>query len=119
MCCGPYHGGGSVPTPLALMRSRYSAYAMGKADYIIDTTHPALKKHQPPVSRWREEILKFCQGTTFEGLDIMQVEEGDEAGFVTFKARLSKNGKDLSFIEKSRFEKEGGRWLYHSRLDYP
>ena len=38
-CCGPYHSGGKVPeTAEQLMRSRFSAYALGKADYLRTTT---------------------------------------------------------------------------------
>src|SRR5947208_1479091 len=37
-CCGPAHGGTPAPTPEALMRSRYSAYVLGLAEYVLDTT---------------------------------------------------------------------------------
>jgi len=37
----PYHAGTSVPeTPARLLRTRFSAYCKGKADYVIETTHP-------------------------------------------------------------------------------
>src|SRR5437867_3549203 len=32
-CCEPYHQGLPAPTPLALMRSRYAAYALQNAEY--------------------------------------------------------------------------------------
>ena len=39
-CCGPLHRGErKAATAEALMRSRYSAYALGKLDYLI-ATHP-------------------------------------------------------------------------------
>ena len=40
-CCGRYHQGHPAPTAEALMRSRYSAYALGLVDYLRDTTLPA------------------------------------------------------------------------------
>ena len=37
-CCGPFHGGTAAPeTAEQLMRSRFSAYALGKVDYLIAT----------------------------------------------------------------------------------
>ena len=103
-CCAPYHQGAPAPTPLALMRSRYSGYALKKIDYIIETTHPSL------AIRTKEEIAQFCNETSFDGLDILEA-EGDD---VIFRAHLSKGGKDASFTEKSHFKKVDGKWKYHS-----
>ncbi|MGH2611537.1 MAG: YchJ family protein [Rhabdochlamydiaceae bacterium] len=105
-CCGPYHAGKLVPTPLALMRSRYSGYALKKIDYILETTHPTLQKQ----SKEREEIAKFSDEVSFDGLDILEA-VGD---YVTFRAHLLKKGKDISFTEKSHFVKVNGTWKYHS-----
>ena len=42
-CCGRWHAGLALgehaPTPEALMRSRYSAYARGLPDYLLATWH--------------------------------------------------------------------------------
>ena len=111
-CCKPYHQGAAAPTPLALMRSRYSGYALKQIDYIIATTHPTLQEQHRPFSRWKQEIAQFSDQTSFDGLEILEVEEGEKEGFVTFKAHLSQAGKDISFTEKSLFKKENGRWLY-------
>lgn len=105
-CCGPYHAGEPAPTPLALMRSRYSGYALKKIDYIIETTHT----HLQSTIKSRDDIAKFADETTFGGLDILEADGNN----VTFRARLSRDGKDVSFTEKSHFEKEDGRWKYHS-----
>ena len=41
-CCGPFISGSRpAPTAEALMRSRYSAYVTGAADYLLATWHPA------------------------------------------------------------------------------
>ena len=40
-CCGPLHEGRRpAATAVALMRSRYSAYALGLRDYLLETWHP-------------------------------------------------------------------------------
>lgn len=39
-CCEPYIKGiANAPTAEKLMRSRYSAFATGAADYFVNTTH--------------------------------------------------------------------------------
>jgi len=108
-CCRPYHEGRAAPTALALMRSRYSAYAMGKADYIMRTTHRAYRKQERV---WRGQINLFCQETHFLGLEILETTEGAKESFITFKALLKKGDEDISFTEKSRFLKERGNWYY-------
>lgn len=107
-CCGPYHAGVPAPTPLALMRSRYSGYALKKVDYIIATTHPTI-----PIPI-REEIVRFSEEMSFDGLEILAV-EGDS---VTFRAHISKQGKDLSFTEKSHFVKLDEKWLYAGHIAF-
>ena len=41
-CCEPYVSGRTpAPTAEALMRSRYTAYTLQDADYLLRTSHPA------------------------------------------------------------------------------
>lgn len=108
-CCEPYHKGKVFPkSPEKLMRSRYSAYALGLAPYIIETTHTLSRPLDLDV--WRSEIEAFCQKTDFIGLTIEEVKQD----FVTFTAKLTSEGVDVSFCEKSLFAKEGGKWVYVS-----
>lgn len=101
-CCKRYHEGTAAPTPLTLMRSRYSAYALKNIDYIIETAV------QP--TRSKEELVQFAASTSFDDLTILDA----KANFVTFRAHLTQNGQDISFTEKSRFERIDGRWKYDS-----
>lgn len=107
-CCGPYHEGTPAPTALALMRSRYAAYALNKSDYIIATTHPDNPRYQKDFEKWRKEIASFSQNTQFQDLKILEFIDGDNQAFVTFHAVL----KPARLIEKSSFVKINGRWLY-------
>ena len=59
-------------------------------------------------------IKEFSSNSEFVGLSILDFIEGDDVSFVTFNALIKQNGQDSSFIEKSRFEKVDGMWLYHS-----
>lgn len=94
------------------MRSRYTAYAYSLAPYLMATTHPLNPYFQKDKKSWSKEILSFTKKTTFEGLDILEFIEGEEVSYVTFYAHLKQNGSDVSFKEKSSFEKVAGQWLY-------
>ena len=99
---------------LGLMRSRYAAYSLKLADYIMDTTHASNPSYDKNRDKWKEDILQFCRDTKFEGLQIVEFTEGLENAYVTFTAILKNGNRDISFTEKSRFVKENDRWLYHS-----
>ncbi|CRX37557.1 peptide deformylase [Estrella lausannensis] len=115
-CCQPLHQGKDAPDALALMRSRFSAYALGLADYIITTTHPASLLYQDDRAEWIESILKFSRESTFHNLEILEFTPRAPFSSVTFAAHLSKKRKNTSFTEKSYFELLNGRWFYRNGL---
>lgn len=111
VCCRPYHKGECVPlSALALMRSRYCAYALGKIDYIIQTTHPQNPKYEKDKKPWRESLHRFSRETEFVKLEI----EGFGDDWVAFTAHLKQHGKPFVLKEKSHFAKLDGKWLYLS-----
>lgn len=113
-CCLPILKGGAAASPEALMRSRYTAFALGRADHILGTTHPDSPHHQRDPAVWRAEVAEFSAATRFEGLKILAASAEGDTGHVTFRATLSQGARDTSFTERSMFHKVGGRWLYHS-----
>ncbi len=110
-CCGPYHSGQALPENAELlMRSRFSAYALGKADYLI-ATRPESKR----ADENREELAAYCKSVQAVGLKIVAKERGgkaDDTGLVTFHASLQANGRRTLHIETSTFARENGRWVY-------
>ena len=56
--------------------------------------------------------MSFCNSTQFRDLEILQA-KGDT---VTFHASLLQNGNNVSFTEKSLFEKVGKQWYYKKKL---
>lgn len=92
------------------MRSRYSAYSLSLADYILKTTHPNNTDYTDETLLWKQNILEFCHNTQFLGLKISKFIEGETVAYVTFEAILDSS----SLKEKSRFLKEDGKWLYES-----
>ena len=105
-----YHKGALPKTALELMKSRYVAYTVGNASYIIKTTHPNNPDHTDEVKAWRATIELFSKETEFLSLEILEFIDGVEEAFVTFKAKLSSG----DMVEKSRFLKVEGCWFYES-----
>ena len=110
LCCQPYHKGILSSNAEKLMRSRYSAFALGLADYIMATTHPNHPDFTDNKASWKQSILEFSDNTCFVGLKITEFMDGDDEAFVTFEALLD-NG---ILKEKSHFLKVEGKWLYES-----
>ncbi|WP_306591971.1 YchJ family protein [Geothrix sp. 21YS21S-4] len=110
-CCGPFHAGAAAPeTAELLMRSRFSAYALGKVDYLI-ATRPEAKRAEES----REELAQYCKSVSCVGLKIVAKEKGgkaDDTGVVSFHASLQANGRRSLHIETSNFAREEGRWVY-------
>lgn len=109
-CCGPYHTGKAVaPTAEALMRSRYSAYAKGNLDYLLDTLHPSQRKRGDRLS-----LSQSLNNTRWISLQILETQQGrpeDSQGMVEFVAVYDR--PELGQMhERSRFVQEQGRWFY-------
>lgn len=111
-CCKPFHDGTPAADALHLMRSRFAAYALGLADYIIDTTHSDHPEFSKERAKWKESIETFSRATNFDHLTIEEFIDGDETATVTFTAHLRQGGSDATFGEKSFFVKENNRWFY-------
>lgn len=111
-CCKPFHEGQLPSKAEELMRSRYCAFALKKADYIIHTTHKENSDFTENTDAWKESVESFCEHTLFKRLDIYEAIEGNDESYVTFRANLSQNNQDVSFTEKSRFLKVEGKWFY-------
>jgi SEC-C motif-containing protein len=87
------------------MRSRYCAYVLGLADYLLATWHPstrpaALDLHEEPKPKWL-------------GLEVKRHEvTGPDSARVEFVARYRVAGRGHRLHEASRFLREEGRWYY-------
>ena len=102
-CCAAYHQGQPAPDAEALMRSRYSAFALGLVDYLRATWHPSTC----PAD------LSLEPGTQWLGLEVRQHHIADAThAQVVFVARFRVAGRGQRMHERSRFVKEQGRWWY-------
>lgn len=105
-CCGRFiDHWDTQPAPDAecLMRSRYTAFVQGRADYLLATWHPS---HRPAS-------LDFDAAAQWLGLEVRGhwVQNADHAE-VEFVARHRLGGRAVRLHERSRFVREGGRWYY-------
>ncbi len=105
-CCGRFVDHfATTPAPDAehLMRSRYSAFTLERADYLLATWHSSTR----PVS------LDFDAGAKWLGLEVHEHKfTGDDAAEVEFVARYRVAGAAVRLHERSRFVSEDGRWFY-------
>ena len=113
-CCKIYHNGVNPKSALALMKSRYSAFVVEDTKYIMKTTHKDNPDFTSNLQSWNNSILQFSKNSDFLGLEIIDFIDDENISFVTFKALISQDNKDISFIEKSKFLKEDNIWKYHS-----
>lgn len=106
-CCGPYvedFDGTPAPDAEALMRSRYSAFVLERAAYLLSTWHASKRPSQ----------LTFDAGVKWLGLEVREHRPIDaNHAEVEFVARQrDKSGRAVRLHERSRFVREDGRWYY-------
>lgn len=104
-CCEPYIKGiKNAPTAETLMRSRYSAFATGAADYLVNTTHISKRRFHN-----KKDILDWSQANKWLKLEVIASTENT----VTFKAYyIDENLKAQVHYEHSTFKLENEKWFY-------
>ena len=105
-CCGRYlDGGETAPTAEALMRSRYTAYTMGRENYLLATWSQSTCPASLPLAA--EPSRKWL------GLEVKRHEQSQpDKALVEFVARYKIGGRACRLHETSRFAREDGRWFY-------
>lgn len=87
------------------MRSRYSAFAVGDADYLWRTWHP----------RTRPDSVEIDPVLVWTGLEIVRClggGEDDAQGDVEFRAFFREGQRTGTLHELSRFAVRARRWFY-------
>lgn len=104
-CCERFHDGALPGTAEQLMRSRYSAYALGLMDYLHRTWHPRMRPalaelHGDATAKWL-------------GLEVRKhAATSEDQAMVEFVARSKVGGRAQRLHEVSRFVREAGQWFY-------
>lgn len=110
-CCQPIiNEVQKATTPEQLMRSRYSAYCIHNADYLVKTTHSSTRKFHQIA-----DILQWSEANHWLKLEIIST----TGTTVEFKAYyLDVNLKRTIHHEKSTFLFENGKWFYVDGIFY-
>ena len=108
-CCGPLLDGVPADTAEQLMRSRYTAFALGDLAHLTRSWHPATC----PTP------LTLDPGIRWTGLEVLATDgggPGDDTGVVSFRAHHDGPDGPQVLAETSRFVRRGraGRWVYQS-----
>lgn len=111
-CCGPLVEDG-IPADTAeqLMRSRYTAFSLGRSDHLWRTWHPRTRPEQVELG-----------DIEWVGLSVVDVVAGgvdDRTGIVEFEARFRDPDGVSVMRERSTFARRGGRWTYLGDSDGP
>jgi SEC-C motif-containing protein len=107
-CCGRYlEADTQAADAQTLMRSRYSAFVLERAPYLLATWHAS---HRPAS-------IEFDTGVKWLGLEVRSTQaptaDNPDEAFVEFVARNKPaSGSAVRLHERSRFVREGGRWFY-------
>lgn len=109
-CCEPFISGNQLaPSAEQLMRSRYSAYALGNANYILATWHPSTRPAElllePPGTPHATRWLGLRIHAHVPSSSPTQAQ-------VRFTARYREAGRAHRLTETSRFVLEGEQWFY-------
>lgn len=105
-CCGRYLADFEhqpAPDAESLMRSRYCAFVLEDADYLLATWHAST----------RPSGVEFEPGLKWLGLEVRDHRQDDDThAQVEFVARSRLAGRAHRLHERSRFVREDGRWYY-------
>jgi len=96
---------GLSATAVDTMRSRYSAYVLKNASYLLATWHEST----------RPKTIDFSESIEWHGLTIEDTVDGaglSSTGVVQFRARFRRDEAHLELHERSSFVRDGGRWFY-------
>jgi SEC-C motif-containing protein len=101
-----------VPAATAeqLMRSRYSAFAVGDDAYLLRTWHPSTRPRR----------VRFDPGRRWVRLEVLHTQRGDlldSEGTVEFVAHHQLGDDRRELYEVSTFVRDDGHWRYLGPVD--
>ena len=110
-CCGPILGGAQkAPTAEALMRARYTAYAIDDVDFLFASSGDAVRAEFDPAG-----AHKWARNSVWTGMEVLDVQRGgidDDEGSVEFVAHYTVKRQPFSHHERSLFKRVEGEWRF-------
>jgi SEC-C motif-containing protein len=135
-CCGPIHSGTTttntiVPSPLSVLRARYTAFCWRNIGYIMASTHSSCRDYRQDKVAWAKSLDKNGMFDSFRFIQLVIVSSSDEEeevdesnnenddqqqreAFIEFQVTLQskESGQETQVAERSRFLRQDGQWLY-------
>lgn len=93
-----------------LMRSRYTAFTLADAEYLMKSWHPQTRDLSE-----KRELQNWAKSVQWVKLQVIDTEaglEGNTVGSVEFVAYYREKGKLRTIKEKSSFTIVDGHWVY-------
>jgi SEC-C motif-containing protein len=110
-CCEPIvEQKRKAETAEELMRSRYTAYALGKIDWIVESQSPDGRQFMD-----RRATEEWSRRAEWHRMEVVETKDGgpdDAEGFVDFKAYYTIAGEDITHHEVASFRKVGDTWYF-------
>jgi len=110
-CCEPYLLGRlPAPTAEALMRARYSAYALASIDYLYKTSGPRVRKEFDAAGS-----KKWSESADWTGLEVLSVAGGGEqedTAHIEFIAHYTVKETHFDHHEHADFGRVDGEWRF-------
>ncbi len=114
-CCGPVIDTGAAPTAVRLMRSRFTAFAVGDTGHLLRTWHPSTRPAGLELDgdvRWiRLDILSHERGGPFDTDGVVEFaafhRDGDGPGVLRERSRFVRVDRIWSYVDgdvRARFE---------------
>lgn len=109
-CCKPYHKKEKFPpTAEALMRSRFSAFAIPNGEYLWETTSPGKRKFHN-----RKSLQEWGEINEWTKLEIVDTPSMNKVEFKAFYT--DEDGNPQLHHELSTFKTIQNRWYYVSGI---
>ena len=108
-CCAPLIAGAAPETAEALLRARYTAFAMGNTDFLVNTLVPEMRESFDVI-----EAENIAADAQWQGLEIRTITGGaveDDTGSIECVASFKLYDQQRVHHELAQFRREQGRWM--------
>ncbi len=121
-CCGPLHAGErTAGDAVELMRSRYSGFCLGLAEYLWRTLHTQHEAKAQGPEAYAATMKQHSAGLRYRLLRILDQRPPDAQGVaqVLFFSEIAQLKRDHSIVELSSFVQEDGELRYITGITRP
>ncbi|MFO1518782.1 MAG: YchJ family metal-binding protein [bacterium] len=94
-------------SPRKLLEARYQAYVDGDIDFILESTHPEVRKQHDPKA-----IEDWSKNAKWGGITVEKEKEEEKKAFITFSLEYEEQNKHVHHKETAEFRKEDDKWFY-------